>query len=397
MASLAPLDTRTMMVMVIAGTLSMALAMAFVRTPRREGTGFWAWALLTHAGTYLLFMLRGQISDWLSIVLANTILAGTFALLLAAVTAFHGRAQPWMWLLAPIPATALLNGLFLQDLRLRLLTSSFMLSIQIVLIVWALWRPTRPNQPRGAILITLALSTQGAILLLRGIWYLSQPTAVQGLGGNGTAQSITFLSAFIVVLLASLGFVLMTRDRAEAINHELANNDLLTGIANRRLLQQTLQRDAQHAMRQREAYAVLMVDIDHFKAINDSRGHLAGDAVLRHVAQLLHSRLRSQDMVGRWGGEEFLLLLPATDVSGASRLAQELRTLVQDTPCRYEGMLIPAQISIGVCAATLQPGDRARWLVDAADKALYRAKERGRNSVEQAPLLRPGKPVPAQG
>ncbi|QXL85923.1 GGDEF domain-containing protein [Comamonas sp. NLF-1-9] len=391
------LDTPTMMVMVIAGTLSMALAMAFVRTARREGTGFWAWALLLHAATYMLFMLRGQVSDWFSVVLANTVLGGTFALLLAAVTAFHGRAQVRSWLLAPVLLTAALNALFVHDLRLRLLTSSFILSIQIALIVWALWRPQRPGQPRGAMLITLALSTEAAILLLRGLWYLTHPAPAQGLTSNGGAQSITFLSAFVVVLLASLGFILMTRDRAEAINHELANNDLLTGIANRRLLQKTLQRDAQHAMRQREAYAVLMVDIDHFKAINDSRGHLAGDAVLRHVAQLLRTRLRSQDMAGRWGGEEFLLLLPATDAEGATRLAQALRALVQDTPCRYEGRLIPAQISIGVCAATLQPGDRAKWLVDAADKALYRAKERGRNSVEQAPLLRPSAPVPTQG
>ena len=390
-----------MMVMVVTGTVSMAAAMAFVRPQQREGIGLWALALLAHAATYVLFLLRGQVSDWLSVVLANAILAGAFALLLAAVTEFHGRAQPWGRLLAPVAATALLIGVFLHDYRLRLLSSSFILALQNAVILWALWRPQPPRQPRGALLISASLGINGLVLLARGLWYTVHEPPPQGFMGSGTGQSITFLSAFIVVLLASLGFILMTKDRAEAINHELANNDLLTGIPNRRLLQQTLRRDALRAMREHAPYAVMMADIDHFKAVNDTHGHLAGDAVLRHVAHLLKARVRGQDMVGRWGGEEFLVLLPATTLEGARQLAEVLRAGVGEAPCHYQGTPIPVTLSIGICADTLQPGDRPSLLVDAADKALYAAKAGGRNRVEHALLMRPhelrgASPAPAR-
>lgn len=401
MALLPALDTPTMMVTVVVGTLSMAAAMVFVRPDRREGMGLWALALLLHAITYALFLARGQVSDWFSIVLANVVLAGTFALLLAAITEFHARALPWAWMLAPIPISAALMAWSLHDYRLRLLASSFILAAQIGMILWALWRPKPPGQPRGAILISAALGVQGALMLARGLWYVVNTPAQQNITGSGTAQSITFLSAFIVVLLASLGFILMTKDRAEAINRDLANNDMLTGVPNRRLLQQTLKRDAMRAMREHAPYAVMMVDIDHFKAVNDTHGHLAGDAVLRHVAHLLEARVRGQDMVGRWGGEEFLVLLPATTLDGARQLAETLRGCVCDAPCHYEGRPIPTTISIGICAEALEPGDRPRLLVDAADRALYAAKAAGRNRVADAPLARThelhgARPAPAR-
>jgi len=390
-----------MMVMVTAGTTAMAIAMAVVRPERREGIGLWALALVAHALTYLLFMSRGRAPDWVSVILANTLLALAFALLLAAVSEFHGRTPPRLPVILPIAATAVLMAVFLERYHMRLLASSFVLAIQIGLILWALWRPEPPCQRRGAILISVALGAQGAILLARGIWYAMHQAPTQGFMGSGLGQSMTFLAAFVVVQLASLGFILMTKDRAEAINHDLANNDMLTGIPNRRLLQQTLRRDAERAMREHAPYAVLMVDIDHFKAVNDTHGHLAGDAVLRHVAHLLQARLRGQDMVGRWGGEEFLVLLPATTLEGAAQLAQTLRGSVCDAPCHHHGTPLPVTISIGICADTLQPGDRPRLLVDAADKALYAAKQGGRNRVEHAPLARahelPGaRPAPAR-
>lgn len=388
MAIFPALDTPTMMVTVIVGALSMALAMVAVRPGQHEGIGRWAGALVAHAVTYLLFMLRGTISDWLSIWLANTVLALTFALLLAAVADFHARQLPRLQMALPIAATALLMALFIHHSGARLLISSFMLSMQIGLILWALWRPQAPAQKRGAMLISISLGVQGLVLLGRGLWFTVFTPPPAGLMGSGTSQSVTLLSAFVVVLLASLGFILMTLERAEAINQDLANNDLLTGVPNRRLLQQTLRRDTERAMREHAPYALLMADIDHFKAVNDTHGHLAGDAVLRHVAHLLQARVRGQDMVGRWGGEEFLVLLPTTSLAGATQLAQELRGCVCDAPCHYEGRTIPVTLSIGICAETLQPGDRARLLVETADKALYAAKQAGRNRVEHMFLLR---------
>ena len=116
-------------------------------------------------------------------------------------------------------------------------------------------------------------------------------------------QSITFMAAFVVVILSSLGFILMGKDRSDADNRYFAAHDALTGLVNRRSLIMALERDVARAVRLREPYAVMLVDIDHFKFVNDSHGHLAGDSVLRHVADLLRTRLRAQDLVGRYGGK----------------------------------------------------------------------------------------------
>ena len=109
------------------------------------------------------------------------------------------------------------------------------------------------------------------------------------------------------------------QDRAEADNRYFAVHDELTGAANRRALTQTLDRDVARAVRAGEPYALMMLDIDHFKVVNDSYGHHAGDQVLRHVVAVLRERIRAQDLVGRYGGEEFMLLLPNTTLSGGPR------------------------------------------------------------------------------
>lgn len=395
-----PLDAPTTMTMIVIGTSAMALAMAFVHPGQHEGIGRWAIGLVAHALTYLLFMQRGHASDWLSIVLANILLAFTAAMLLAAIADFHARTLPRLRMALPIVATGAAMALFMGNYHWRMLASSLILGSQIGLILWALWRPKAPPQRRGALLISISLGLEALILLGRGLWYTVHDAPPEGIMSSGPGQALTSLSTFIVVQVATVGFILMTRERAEAINREMANNDMLTGVPNRRLLLQTIRRDTDRAMREHAPYAVLMADIDHFKAVNDTHGHMAGDAVLRHVAHLLQGRSRGQDMVGRWGGEEFLVLLPATTLHGAEQLAQTLRGSVCDAPCHYEGVTIPVTISIGICADTLQPGDRYHFLIDAADKALYTAKQGGRNRVEHAPLvrvheLRGARPAPA--
>ena len=141
------------------------------------------------------------------------------------------------------------------------------------------------------------------------------------------------------------------------------------------------------AEQQRSRGALLMVDIDHFKRVNDHYGHLAGDHVLRHIVGVLRQRLRASDVLGRYGGEEFMVLLPGTDLHGAAQLAEQLRQAVQATPCEWQGQRIPFTVSIGVAASADTPADPSRTseaLLQAADQALYRAKDDGRNRVALA-------------
>jgi diguanylate cyclase (GGDEF)-like protein len=200
-------------------------------------------------------------------------------------------------------------------------------------------------------------------------------------------QTLTFVATLAVALVASMGFVFMTKERADEANRVLAALDALTGVANRRSIIAALDRDAGRAIRARTPLAVMMIDLDHFKRINDSHGHLAGDAVLRSLVRVLGDRLRSQDLVGRYGGEEFLVVLPETTLSGARRLANELCQAVEAHAFVHAGQPIPLTVSIGVFGGLLEPGDHWDLLIHAADSALYAAKRAGRNRVEQVAVL----------
>lgn len=162
---------------------------------------------------------------------------------------------------------------------------------------------------------------------------------------------------------------------------QLATTDSLTGMANRRHFLEQLDRELAHIKRFGKPASFLMVDIDHFKNVNDTYGHATGDSVLKHFAQLAKLRLRSVDLFGRLGGEEFGILLPGTPAAGALLFAERFRQFVAETPAQSGAGPITFTISIGV--AEFDPDDAAADSILArADDALYRAKEGGRNRVE---------------
>ena len=381
-------DVPTMLLMTAAASLAMAGSLAAVRPQRREGIGLWALALVLHVATYVLYTLRGHVPDWASIVLANTLLAGAFALVLAAVHQFQGRPQPWRRMLLPVLAMAVLFTVFIGDYRARLMVTGVISPLQLGMVLWSLWRPARPAQGGGAVLLTAGLALEIGLLSLRGVLAATYGMSVEGMMRGSFMQTFTFMAAFVVVIFSSLGFIFMTKDRADADNRYFAAHDALTGVANRRALILALDRDVARAVRSGEPYALLMLDIDHFKAVNDSHGHRAGDQVLCHVAAILRARLRAQDMVGRYGGEEFLVLLPDTPLRGAADLAESLRQAVAQAPCLYEGRSIAVTVSIGIFGGRLEPADSWDMLIHTADQALYAAKAAGRNRVECAAMLR---------
>jgi diguanylate cyclase (GGDEF)-like protein len=386
------LDVPTMLLMTAAASLAMAGSLAAARPRRSEGTGLWALALLLHAATYVLYTLRGTVPDWASIVLSNALLAGTFATVLGAVCQFRGQALPWARMLVPVVVTAALFAVFIDDYRARIMVAGTLGPVQIGLVLWVLWRPQPLAQRRGAWLFTVGAGLQFVLLAVRGVLAAMHAIALDGLMRSSPMQSFVFMAAFVVVILTSLGFILMTKDRADADNRYFAAHDELTGAVNRRALTQALDRDVARAVRAGESYALMMLDIDHFKAVNDTHGYHAGDRVLCHVAAVLRARLRAQDLVGRYGGEEFMLLLPNTTPDGAAALAETLREVMEQTPCMHEGRAIAVTVSIGVCGARLENASGWDCLIQAADQALYRAKAAGRNRVECADLPHRARP-----
>ncbi len=165
-----------------------------------------------------------------------------------------------------------------------------------------------------------------------------------------------------------------------------ATHDFLTGILNRAEVLASLERELARSRRKNGPVGIILADLDHFKRINDSLGHLAGDVVLKEVARRLRSDLRVYDSVGRYGGEEFLLVLPDCDLNTTARRANEICRLVSSEPIATSGGRTSVTLSMGATASDCAPGATIESLLQEADTALYRAKESGRNRVESSAL-----------
>ncbi len=251
----------------------------------------------------------------------------------------------------------------------------------------------------SALACGVPLGLIGGMMLARGL------SALIGVEGGGqpldTGQTRQVVLALALVLLAmamhlAMAGMLMLR-LTERLRH-LSQHDALTGVLNRRAFGQRL--DAERARRQRQPapLALLALDLDHFKAINDRWGHAAGDAVLVAAAGLLQREARSVDAVARMGGEEFALLLPGTDLDGAHRLAERVLSALRDMVIVHDGEPLRVTASIGA-AESADTAEDAEELLKRADRALYLAKAGGRDRVVCAGALSavgaPSTPAPA--
>lgn len=160
---------------------------------------------------------------------------------------------------------------------------------------------------------------------------------------------------------------------------QLAQKDALTGICNRAALDEMMQRELSHAHRQGSSCALIILDIDHFKAVNDKYGHIVGDCALKAVANMMAKCKRDGDLLFRYGGEEFVVLMRDTEMEGAGLLAERIRSYIESHPCSCSGADLNIRVSIGV--GVLQKNDSPVSLFTRADQALYSAKRHGRNQV----------------
>jgi two-component system, cell cycle response regulator len=162
--------------------------------------------------------------------------------------------------------------------------------------------------------------------------------------------------------------------------HKMMIMDALTGAHNKRYFLEFLEREVARCSRYRRSLSLLMFDIDHFKKINDTHGHLTGDFVLREMSRRLLGRIRREELLARYGGEEFACVLPETDLVGARIFAEQVRRLIADAPFEYEGDTISVTVSIGLHTVEGDDMDVTQF-IKLADENLYRAKREGRNRV----------------
>lgn len=181
-------------------------------------------------------------------------------------------------------------------------------------------------------------------------------------------------------------FATLTPHIAQALEnaqlYQLAITDELTGLYSARYFRHRIEKEMKRAYRYKQPLSLMMMDLDYFKKVNDTYGHLTGDGVLREVANRIRRGIRDIDIPCRYGGEEFCLLLPETDLQGTEILAERLRKAIAEKAVHQNGNIIPMTISIGVAA--LSDGQTKEQFIDAADDAMYRAKQEGRNRVVTA-------------
>jgi len=164
-----------------------------------------------------------------------------------------------------------------------------------------------------------------------------------------------------------------------------ATHDELTGLANRRVVLDAIAREHYRQLRQGGSFSIVLIDLDHFKSINDTRGHLAGDVVLKEVSSRMAGCVRPYDTVGRYGGEEFVVVAPSCDRSGAAVLTERILKSLRSAPIETDSGPVRVTVSCGIAVSTAIKSLDPQDLLHLADEALYRAKDRGRDRSEFAP------------
>lgn len=382
------LDVQTMLwvLTLSSAVLGMTVLAVAWRVKAQEGLGLWGAGLMVHALSHPAFGLRTL--GWLetSIVSANLLTGLTFALHTLALMQFQRsrvRVIPAWAVWTPLVLNVLAAWAFLHDDYWRnVLTSAFQTVLVAVFFSQA-WAPGL-QPPRltgrwavvvgaGLLLVTFIGRTISMALESRWDGHYNVPHHI---------QAATYFFGLAVLLVNSMGFVLMQMEDAISKQHKIAIHDRLTGLYNRHELLEVLGNWSAQSRRTGQPLAVLLLDIDHFKHVNDRYGHPVGDEVLREVAQRAKSRLRSSDFLARYGGEEFVALLPNTDVQGGVAVAEAIRHGIEERAIQTAGLDIPVTISIGVHASV--PTDQANAtdaMIAASDRGLYRAKAEGCNRV----------------
>ena len=379
-------NTLFMVTIYVEAILGLLLLFAWVQNTSIRAVAWWGFAHLLRAGSVMLFGMYGNVPDLISIDLANALLFTAFAVTWTGARVFDGRpAEPVymvtgavLWLLiCRLPILA-------EAVNARVLIASGIITAYTWLTAFEFWRGRdEPLVSRWPAIFMLF--AHGALFLLRTPLIAVLPWSV-------TSQVygsvwLTVLSFEALLFTISIAFILlaMAKERTELRHRTAAMVDPLTGIANRRSFLQEAALIAKRHSGDPRPTAVLVIDLDHFKSINDRFGHALGDRVLEIFSETARQSMRSTDLIGRLGGEEFAAVLYDTSRDKAVAVAERIREAFAHASLDVENRPVCATVSIGLVHCQDAVLDVPQLLAQ-ADQALYYAKERGRNRVEVASL-----------
>jgi diguanylate cyclase (GGDEF)-like protein len=330
----------------------------------------------------MLRLFDGQLPDFLTAIVSNILFLTGPALYYVALSQFTGFPYSKTYVIGVVTA-ALLSLLYFtywqDDLASRLITLSLGSVAMVLILLYQLWQTRKTSLRFSANLMLGFFLINGISLVFRTISLIADPP--QETFSLSPAQSATYLFSFGISFFWSIGFILMVSQRLRNDLMDVATMDVLTGIPNRRATQLFLEKELSRARRNHSQFSVLLIDIDRFKQVNDKWGHSVGDHVLVRTAAIFQSMIRKQDWVGRWGGEEFLMIVPGSSPDEARFLGERLRTEIAGVRHTHGNASFCITISVGVTRAN--ENDEIDEILKKADTALYTAKQT-RNTVSVA-------------
>jgi diguanylate cyclase (GGDEF)-like protein len=380
-SAVAMLSIPTLWTAFTINVLTMGLIWAYVMRsyPKLAAAKYWTAASFVAALGAALAMLRGTVHSLLPLLAGGTVLV--FATSLAAMGIWRFYNQPVRWRRTVLTTGLTCAGLVLfvvyDSMPMRMVIFTVGQSVPLALTLGLLLKPKDGRANAGA---RLAGSVSAAIIAMYGV----------RVGGTLLGYDFSFSTSWVghavlvlVLMFLSMslnfGFLLMAMDRLRNEVADLALLDDLTGVGNRRHLVQRLTEECARSARSGEPFALLVIDLDGFKGINDTHGHAAGDACLQHFTLMVQTRLRPGDLLVRNGGDEFSIVLPSSTLREGIIIARRVLDVCRRDAEGCTGAEIPIAVSIGVAQWTREIGAYADRLIAAADHALYAAKKEGKN------------------
>lgn len=365
------------------------------------GRRYWENGCQQMVTSLLLYSLAFSCMVWLSSIRYPEWFSGAYVLYASAISCsiwalyrFHEEKVPTLPLFSLPVVTAFFFEVFIDQLVIRIqIISGLFLACYMWMFYITLRRSNRSIAAGTWLMLTGITLFACAMLLRIAFTSISIAASFQTNSVNTLISSYAVL--FVALHLTSIGFWLMCQDRADILMQRMAYEDGLTGLANRSTVMQMMERALKQSSHHNKAFSLLMIDIDHFKQINNIFGQQAGDEVLIAVGHVLQLGIRPQDLLGRYGGKEFIVVCPDTQQHDAKQLAERLCSTIRDSVlARSEFKSWPVTVSIGLCTCTqVRASKSVESLLRKVMLALGQAKVAGRNRtfhyIEEIAAVRP--------
>ncbi len=383
-------NTLTLVVVSAVIPIFMGVLLLTFMTQRKVYAGFGHWVIANFllSGGYIVSALRDyDVHPFISIIIGNVLVIYTEILVYEGFRLFFGRRKFSSINYILLLTYTLVHSYFtfiIPNFNIRVIWYSVIMAILITRIGFALWSPSIPELKPTARAASILVFLSASLHVIR-IAYVLHSDGITSLIDN-VGVWINILAIFTIVGWTFYYFFL-TSARLELELHQareemisLAITDPLTGLHNRRYLMEHGDSEFKRAKREQQILSVIFLDLDNLKPTNDRFGHDAGDMVLIHLTHILQGETRPYDIIARFGGDEFVILLPNTRQENALQIAERIRTKATHTPLNFKTQSLPIQLSLGVASSTEKDTD-VKQILQRADGALYQAKNEGRNRV----------------